>query len=90
MPQAIEVHGLDQLGWGADFEREFIEHAAAGLVPGRVAVQRDSTHQRRQPAAEKLPPTPPGVLGRTCRFLARNRVAGGDGSSVGFDGSRFA
>ena len=39
MPQAIEVHGLDQLGWGADFEREFQQYAAAGLVPGRVAVQ---------------------------------------------------
>ena len=39
MPQAIEVHELDQLGWGADFEREFQQHAATGLVPGRVAVQ---------------------------------------------------
>jgi ribosome biogenesis GTPase / thiamine phosphate phosphatase len=34
-----EVYGLAQLGWGADFEQEFEQHAAAGLVPGRVAVQ---------------------------------------------------
>lgn len=39
MSQTAEVFGLAQLGWGADFEQEFEQYAAAGLVPGRVAVQ---------------------------------------------------
>ena len=39
MPQAVEVIGLAQLGWGADFDQEFQQYARAGLVPGRVAVQ---------------------------------------------------
>jgi ribosome biogenesis GTPase len=33
------VLGLPRLGWGPDLEQEFEQHAAAGLVPGRVAVQ---------------------------------------------------
>jgi len=39
LSQTAEVFGLAQLGWGADFEQEFEQHKAAGLVPGRVAVQ---------------------------------------------------
>jgi ribosome biogenesis GTPase / thiamine phosphate phosphatase len=39
LPQTVEVFGLAQLGWGADFEQEFEQYAAAGLLPGRVAVQ---------------------------------------------------
>jgi ribosome biogenesis GTPase len=39
LSRTAEVFGLAQLGWGADFEQEFEQHAAAGLVPGRVAVQ---------------------------------------------------
>jgi len=33
------VPGLSRLGWGPDLEHEFEQYAAAGLVPGRVAVQ---------------------------------------------------
>jgi ribosome biogenesis GTPase / thiamine phosphate phosphatase len=33
------VMGLSRLGWGAELEQEFEQHAATGLVPGRVAVQ---------------------------------------------------
>jgi ribosome biogenesis GTPase len=33
------VPGLSRLGWRPELEQEFAEHAAAGLVPGRVAVQ---------------------------------------------------
>jgi ribosome biogenesis GTPase len=33
------VLGLSRLGWGAELEQEFEQHAAVGLVPGRVAVQ---------------------------------------------------
>jgi len=39
LSQTAEVVGLTRLGWGADFEQVFEQHAAAGLVPGRVAVQ---------------------------------------------------
>jgi ribosome biogenesis GTPase / thiamine phosphate phosphatase len=39
LSRTVEVFGLAQLGWGADFEQEFEQYAAAGLVPGRVAVQ---------------------------------------------------
>jgi ribosome biogenesis GTPase len=39
LTQTTEVFELAQLGWGADFEQEFEQYAAAGLVPGRVAVQ---------------------------------------------------
>jgi ribosome biogenesis GTPase len=33
------VPGLSRLGWGPDLEQEFEQHEAAGLVPGRIAVQ---------------------------------------------------
>jgi ribosome biogenesis GTPase len=39
LSQTAEVSGLARLGWGADFEQEFEQYEAAGLVPGRVAVQ---------------------------------------------------
>ena len=39
MSQTAEVYELDRLGWGAGLEQEFSQHAGAGLVPGRVAVQ---------------------------------------------------
>jgi len=39
LSQTAEVYGLARLGWGADMEQEFEQHEAAGLVPGRVAVQ---------------------------------------------------
>jgi ribosome biogenesis GTPase / thiamine phosphate phosphatase len=39
LSQAAEVDGLSRLGWGVDFELEFEQFAAAGFVPGRVAVQ---------------------------------------------------
>ncbi len=39
MSQTAEVYGLARLGWGADHEQEFEQYEAAGLVPGRVAVQ---------------------------------------------------
>jgi ribosome biogenesis GTPase len=39
LSQTAEVYGLARLGWGADFEQEFEQYEAAGLVPGRVAVQ---------------------------------------------------
>jgi ribosome biogenesis GTPase / thiamine phosphate phosphatase len=38
LPQATEVFGLAQLGWGADFEQGFEQYEEAGYVPGRVAV----------------------------------------------------
>lgn len=39
MSQTAEVERLSRLGWEARHEQEFEQHAAAGLVPGRVAVQ---------------------------------------------------
>jgi len=39
LSQTAEVSGLTRLGWGADFDQEFEQYRAAGLVPGRVAVQ---------------------------------------------------
>ena len=39
MSETATVMGLSRLGWGAELEQEFARHAAAGLVPGRVAVQ---------------------------------------------------
>lgn len=39
MSETALVPGLSRLGWGPELEQEFVEHAAAGLVPGRVAVQ---------------------------------------------------
>jgi ribosome biogenesis GTPase / thiamine phosphate phosphatase len=39
LSQTAEVDGLARLGWGADLEVEFEQYEAAGLVPGRVAVQ---------------------------------------------------
>jgi ribosome biogenesis GTPase / thiamine phosphate phosphatase len=39
LSETATVLGLSRLGWGADLEHEFEQHAAAGLLPGRVAVQ---------------------------------------------------
>jgi ribosome biogenesis GTPase len=39
LSQLAEVDGLARLGWAPGFDQEFEQYAAAGLVPGRVAVQ---------------------------------------------------
>ncbi|HST26074.1 MAG TPA: ribosome small subunit-dependent GTPase A [Gaiellaceae bacterium] len=52
MSQTVEVFGLAQLGWGADFEQEFEQHAAVGLVPGRVAVQHRGAYDVFTPDGE--------------------------------------
>jgi len=52
LSQTAEVFGLPQLGWGADFEQEFEQYAAAGLVPGRVAVQHRGAYDVLVPDGE--------------------------------------
>lgn len=39
MSETATVPALSRLGWRPELEHEFTEHAASGLVPGRVSVQ---------------------------------------------------
>jgi ribosome biogenesis GTPase len=52
LSQTAEVVGLTRLGWGADFEQDFEQYAAAGLVPGRVAVQHRGAYDVFTPDGE--------------------------------------
>lgn len=52
MSRTAEVDGLARLGWGADFEQEFEQYTAAGLVPGRVAVQHRGAYDVLTPGGE--------------------------------------
>lgn len=52
MSQTAQVLGLARLGWGPDFEQEFEQYEAAGLVPGRVAVQHRGAYDVLLPAGE--------------------------------------